>query len=222
MFMIADTDAARSSLARFNDSRCIAESVCPMDSLLFSCVVIDTVSAEIKVEFLNTDLVWTLNQHNMVTEPEQAPGVTVQSMSVTENENTPPLNYSLVLLIANASVLNGSVRCNTGVVDPPSVELECLVPGTPTSPTDLRYSILDGPELSAVIQWQPPGGSGMSCDYIYILNVSNGQNASLNGDDLNYTISGINYNTNITVKVTAVNLCGVKSEPATRTFNIAA
>ena len=74
---------------------------------------------------------------------------------------------------------------------------------------------------SAVIQWQAPlytGGSIVE----YTVTGSNGQNESISGDMFNYTITGLEINTNYSFQVTAVNSCGLKSKPANVTVNIKA
>lgn len=74
---------------------------------------------------------------------------------------------------------------------------------------------------SAVIQWQAPlytGGSIIG----YTVIGRNGQNESISGDIFNYTITGLDINTNYSFQVTAVNSCGLKSKPANVTVIIMA
>ena len=88
----------------------------------------------------------------------------------------------------------------------------------PTSPTNLRQDTSANTESSTVIQWSAPvfnGGNGMTI-VSYAVSV-NGQAESVNGGDSTYTITGLEYNTNYSVEVVAVNSCGLQSEPASIT-----
>ena len=71
-----------------------------------------------------------------------------------------------------------------------------------------------------MIQWQPPLYTGGTV--IRYTVTANGQTESVRGDVFTYTITGLVFNTNHTVEVTAVNSCGLESEPANVTVNIQA
>ena len=93
--------------------------------------------------------------------------------------------------------------------------------GNPSPPHELHHNTLaNTDESSAVIQWLPPlytGGPIIS----YTVTASNGQTESVD-NVFNYTITGLDFNTDYSVEVTAVNSCGLESEPANVTVNIEA
>ena len=75
-------------------------------------------------------------------------------------------------------------------------------------------------DSSAVIQWQRPlYTGGLIINYRI---TANGQPTSVSGDVFNYTITGLDFNTDYSVEVTAVNSCSLESEPANVTVNIEA
>ena len=92
--------------------------------------------------------------------------------------------------------------------------------GNPNPPQELRHVISANTESSAVIQWQPPLYTGGSL--IRYTVTANGQTESVSGDMFTYNITGLDVNTDYTVEVTAVNSCGLESEPATITVIIQA
>ena len=71
-----------------------------------------------------------------------------------------------------------------------------------------------------MIQWQPPLYTGVTI--INYTVTANGQTESVGGDVFTYTITGLDVNTDYSVEVTAVNSCGLESEPANVTVNIEA
>ena len=99
--------------------------------------------------------------------------------------------------------------------------------GAPGSPLNLRHDVMANTESSAVIRWNPPsntGGNGISISEYGIMSSDNGLSLTpaVSGDMLNYNITGLEYNTNYNVEVTAINSCGLKSEPANVLVNIEA
>ena len=70
-----------------------------------------------------------------------------------------------------------------------------------------------------MIQWQSPLYTGGPI-IRYTVTV-NGQTESVSGDVFTYTITGLDFNTDYSVEVTAVS-CGLESEPANVTVNIQA
>ena len=71
---------------------------------------------------------------------------------------------------------------------------------------------------STVFQWQPPlYTGGLIVNYRI---TANGQSTSVSGDVFNYTITGLDFNTDYSVEVTAVNSCSLESEPASVIVNI--
>ena len=90
--------------------------------------------------------------------------------------------------------------------------------GIPDPPQELDHDVSANTESSAVIQWQPPLYTGGSV--INYTVTANGQTESVSGDVFTYTITGLDVNTDYSVEVTAVNSCGLESEPATVTVII--
>ena len=90
----------------FNDPRCgDGRGVCPTDPLLFTCVVTGSPVNSITVEIENVFEI-DLNDDNTI-DGDLPDGYTVQSHNVQTNVGS--LNYTLVLSIVNASLLNGSL-----------------------------------------------------------------------------------------------------------------
>ena len=71
-----------------------------------------------------------------------------------------------------------------------------------------------------MVQWQPPLYTGRSI--ISYTVTANGRTESVSGDVFIYTITGLDVNIDYTVEVTALNSCGLESEPATVTVIIQA
>ena len=103
------TDAAPSSMASFNDSRCVAGGVCPTDPLLFTC--------ELNGVFLLRVMLPNGVQENIAVGDTAATiallaGFTAEVLNITIiNDDTK--NISLTLSIAHASLLDGGeMRCD--------------------------------------------------------------------------------------------------------------
>ena len=79
---------------------------------------------------------------------------------------------------------------------------------------------------SAVITWDPPsttgGGDGISITEYRIISSDNGLNLNNETDNTTYTITGLQYNTNYSINVTAIISCGQESGPASVVVNIEA
>ena len=71
-----------------------------------------------------------------------------------------------------------------------------------------------------MFQWQSPLYTGGPI--IRYTVTANGHTESVSGDVFTYTITGLDFNTDYNVEVTAVNSCGLESEPANVTVNIEA
>ena len=56
----------------------------------------------------------------------------------------------------------------------------------------------------------------------YIIVTDNGQPETVHGDVFTYNITGLRFNTDHTIQVTAINSCGLESEPANVIVNIQA
>ena len=100
--------------------------------------------------------------------------------------------------------------------------LYCCIVLDPGPPLDLTHDISANTVSSAVITWDPPsttGGDGISITGYRIMS-DNGLNNE--ADDMNYIITGLQYNTDYSVEVTAINSCGQQSEPASVVVNIEA
>ena len=92
----------------------------------------------------------------------------------------------------------------------------------PGPPHELHHDALANTQSasSAVIQWQSPLYTGGPI-IRYTVTV-NGQSTSVGGDVFTYTITGLDVNIDNSIEVTAVNSCGLESEPANVTVNIEA
>ena len=100
-----------------------------------------------------------------------------------------------------------------------------LVVGDPGTPLDLIHDMSGNTVSSVVIRWDRPsttGGDGISITGYRIMSSDNGLNLNEIVNDITYTITGLQYNTNYSVKVTAINSCGQKSGPASVVVNIEA
>ena len=100
-----------------------------------------------------------------------------------------------------------------------------LVLGDPDPPLDLTHDMSANTVSSAVITWDSPsttGGDGISITGYRIMSSDNGLNLNVTVDDITYTITGLQYNTNYSVNVTAINSCGLESGPADVVVNIEA
>ena len=81
-------------------------------------------------------------------------------------------------------------------------------------------------ESSVVVQWQAPeetGGVSISTYTVTIKREGMMVSESVTDDGSNlftHTISGLEYNTDYDVEVTAINSCGILSQPATTTVFI--
>ena len=97
--------------------------------------------------------------------------------------------------------------------------------GSPGSPLNLAHDVSANTVSSAVIRWNPPsstGGGGISIPGYRVMSSDNGLNLNEIVDDMSYTITGLQYNTDYSVEVTAINSCGLESVPATVVVNIEA
>ena len=101
-----------------------------------------------------------------------------------------------------------------------NITMFSFLTGNPSPPHELHHDALANTVSSAVIQWQSPLYTGGPI-IRYTVTV-NGQTASVSGDVFTYTITGLDVNTDYSVEVTAVNSCGLESEPANITVNIEA
>ena len=100
-----------------------------------------------------------------------------------------------------------------------------LVGGDPGPPLDLTHDISANTVSSAVIIWDPPsttGGDGISITGYRIMSSDNGLNLNEIVNDTTYAITGLQYNTNYSVNVTALNSCSQESGPASVVVNIEA
>ena len=98
-----------------------------------------------------------------------------------------------------------------------------LVGGDPGPPLNLTHDMSANTLSSAVIRWDPPsttGGDGIFITGYRIMSSDSGLNNEIDG--MTYTITGLQYNTNYSVEVTAINSCGQESEPANVVVNIEA
>jgi hypothetical protein len=204
---------------------------CPNQTVVYNCTV-DGYGR----------LVWTLPTSGMTDEL-----VFTAVEGVGTNRSNGQFNATLI----NNELITGSMptvnlMTSTLVISPPLDEFNGLalictgrgsemdmdemnmtnvtVSGIPDPPQQLEHNVSANTESSAVIQWQSPNNTGGNNISIinYIMVTDNGQTASVSGDVFTYTITGLDFNTDHIVEVTAVNSCGLKSEPAIVTVNIVA
>ena len=93
----------------------------------------------------------------------------------------------------------------------------------PLQPVNLVQNDTANTESSVVVLWQAPEETGGVSISTYTVTVDvEGMMVSLNvsGNMLTYNISGLEYNTDYDVEVTAVNSCGIPSQPAVTTVFI--
>ena len=99
--------------------------------------------------------------------------------------------------------------------------------GAPGSPLNLSHDVMVNTESSAVIRWNTPsntGGNEISISEYGIMSSDSGLGltTAVSGDMLYYNVTGLDYNTNYSVEVTAINSCGLESVPANVLVNIEA
>ena len=100
--------AAPSSVAHFNDSRCVANGVCSTDPLLFTCELNEVIYLQVVLPNGYYDYISIGDNAADISLPA---GFTVEVINIrVMNEVTG--NISLALFIANASLLEGSeIKC---------------------------------------------------------------------------------------------------------------
>ena len=106
------TDAAPSSLAYFNDSRCTSSCVDSMDPLLFTCELSNIIGLRVTLPnnvHEHISLGDDSDIHKFVTLPA---GFKPVSLNITEMENF-TRHFSLTFSIAHVSLLNGKqIKCD--------------------------------------------------------------------------------------------------------------
>lgn len=100
--------------------------------------------------------------------------------------------------------------------------MKCPFLGFPDSPLNLSHNPSLNTKSSALIQWKSPlyrGGDGISVNFSVL---ANGETTLVNSgsDVVTYNITGLQYNVDYSVEVTAINSCGLESDPATVHVNI--
>ena len=122
------TAEAVSVEANFNDPRCETdERVCPNDPLLFTCTVTGSDADLATVRLSSGEIVAILSSNRTSGGGDLPVGVTVHSYNAVGDG---PRDYTLLLAIDRASILNGSnVVCADGATGPPIAEASCLVAG---------------------------------------------------------------------------------------------
>ena len=115
--------------ASFNDPRCETdERVCPNDPLLFTCTVTGSTESLATVTLPSGQFVSILRTNITSFGGEGLPvGVRVHSYNAVGDG---PRDYTLLLAIDRASILNGNnVVCADGATGPPIAEASCPVAG---------------------------------------------------------------------------------------------
>ncbi|CAI8017197.1 hypothetical protein GBAR_LOCUS10484, partial [Geodia barretti] len=101
-------------------------------------------------------------------------------------------------------------------------EASCPIATDPPGPPEsLSQVVSANTETSAVVQWRSPamtGGTGVTISE-YRVTVEGGMTQTVSHDDsegvFTATITVPEYNTSYSVSVTAINSCGLSSQPAT-------
>ena len=111
----------------FNDPRCgDGRGLCPTDPLLFTCIVTGGTATSITVK-IDDVLEIDFNVDNTI-DGDLPDGFTVPSHNVQTNVGS--LDYTLVLSIVNASLLNGSlIVCESNTFGVDDSTAECPVVG---------------------------------------------------------------------------------------------
>ena len=98
----------------------------------------------------------------------------------------------------------------------------------PGPPQGLSQDASANTETSAVVEWRSPattGGSGINISE-YTVTIDGQVSQTVSHDDsrdiFNVTIPVLEFNTNYSVSVTAINSCGLSSQPATTDVSIQA
>ena len=125
MYILVFTDAAPSSVASFNDTRCNIGGVCSTDPLLFTCEFYHVAGIRVRLPNGEQEGISKGNTANDIALPA---GYTATSLVITEIDEF-SRNFHLTLNIANASLLNGSeIMCDDFVGD--AVMAACLLRST--------------------------------------------------------------------------------------------
>ena len=224
-------------VASFDDPRCDGGAVCPNDPLLFTCSVTDSTAVSARAT-LPSEVGVDVNSANMTTDlgASLPDGVTIQSYSGMAGGMAGMNNYRITLAIARASLLGGNnVTCTatTAPTTPPDLESCPLATGTtvmtrahlyiisvdPDAPEGLSRNQSANTENSAEVGWMSPasaGGGGITIsEYRVTVTGPNVTPENITVNDVTANILVPQYNTTYTVSVTAINSCGLSSQPAT-------
>ena len=93
----------------------------------------------------------------------------------------------------------------------------------PQEPVNVRQMNSNNTESSVLVLWQAPeetGGVSISTYTVTVDGDGRIMSQNISGNMLTYNITGLEYNTDYEVNVTAINSCGIPSEPATITVFI--
>ena len=103
------TDAAPSSVASFNDSRCVAGGVCSNDPLLFTCKLYHVVGIYVRLPNGGQE---GISLGDTAVDVVLPAGYMAMSLVITEIDEF-LRNFHLTVNIANASLLNGGeISCD--------------------------------------------------------------------------------------------------------------
>jgi hypothetical protein len=206
---------------------------CPNQTLVYECTVDGYIGLVWTFETSGMTDELVLNQGNVVGDTSnssngQFSATLINSERITGSNPAVNLMTSTLVISPPLNEFNGlPLTCigNGAGTDMDEMEMTIVtLSGIPDPPQQLEHNVSANTESSAVIQWQSPNNTGGNNISIinYIMVTDNGQTASVSGDVFTYTITGLDFNTDHIVEVTAVNSCGLKSEPAIVTVNIEA
>ncbi|CAI8017200.1 hypothetical protein GBAR_LOCUS10484 [Geodia barretti] len=203
--------------------------VCPNDPLLFTCTVTDSPSPAARVILPSGEgvLLTITNMTQVIGATSLPDGVTEQSHNAIGDG---PVNYTLALAIERASLLGGNpVICDAATAPALTDEASCPIATDPPGPPEsLSQVVSANTEISAVVQWESPamtgGGTGVTISE-YRVTVDGGVTQTVSHDDSRDVFTAhycTQFNTSYSVSVTAINSCGLSSQPATITVFIEA
>ena len=119
------TDAVPSSVASFNDSRCVAGGVCSNDPLLFTCELHEIIVLRVNISSGSHEHISLRDTAADVALPAGFTAVSLNISEITINTR----DFFLTLSIANASLLNGGVIICDDTTPRNRVTAGCLVHG---------------------------------------------------------------------------------------------
>ena len=112
MYILVFTDGVPSSVASFNDSRCVAGGVCSTDPLLFTCELYHVTGIRVRLPNGEHE---SISLGDTAADIVLSAGYTATSVNITKIDEF-LRNVHLTVYIVNASLLNGGeIMCDDHV-----------------------------------------------------------------------------------------------------------